>query len=129
MTSGVSRPGSDRSQFPGSCPGSVVNAPELVVTLDSLGVAVLDTSHVPDVLGLKTRDADVEVIRVLPGRAQDSVRVLITDANVVACCFHDVTMVDMLDEAGRPSPWETWVNCDGSVRNGRETVRTDAARL
>ena len=65
------------------------------MTLDSPGVVVLDTSHVPDVLGLKARDADAEVIRVLPGRAQDSVWVLIPDANVVACGFHDVTLVDL----------------------------------
>ena len=53
------------------------NAAESVVTLDSPGVVVLDTSHVPDVLGLRTRNADAELLRVLPGRAQDSVRVLI----------------------------------------------------
>ena len=37
------------------------------MTLDLPG-AVLDTSHVSDVLGLKARDADAEVIRILPGR-------------------------------------------------------------
>ena len=39
---------------------------------------------------------------VLPGRALDSVRVLITDANVVASGFHDVTLVNMAD-AVRPT--------------------------
>ena len=49
------------------------NAPESVVTLDSPGVFVLDTTCVPDVLGLKTRYADAETLRVLPGRACESV--------------------------------------------------------
>ena len=38
------------------------------MTLDSPGVVVLDTSRVPDVLGLKTRNADAEPERVLPGK-------------------------------------------------------------
>ena len=53
-----------------------IQVPSLV-TLDSPGVVVLDTSYVADFLGLRTRDADAEL--VLPGRAQDSVRVLIPE--------------------------------------------------
>ena len=52
---------------------------ELMVTLDTAGVVVLDTSHVPDVLGFTTRNADTELVGVLPGRARDSVRALIPD--------------------------------------------------
>ena len=50
-----------------------LNGPELVVTLVSPGVAVLDTTCVPDVLGLRTRYADAETVRVLQGRARQSV--------------------------------------------------------
>ena len=64
----------------------------------------MDTSLVLDILGMRTRDAAAELIRVLPGRVQDSVRVLIPDARVVACGFHDVTLVEMLDAAGPPVP-------------------------
>ena len=78
------------------------NAPESVVTLVSPGVVALDPSYVPDVLGLRTRNADAELLRVLPGRAQDSVQVLIPDANTAASGFHDVTLVDMADVAGPP---------------------------
>ena len=74
MVSGDSRPEADRSgvsflyQLQVPC-----NAPESIVTLDSPGVVVLDTSAVPDVLGLQSHNDDVEPARVLPGRAQNSV--------------------------------------------------------
>ena len=48
------------------------NAPESFVTLDSPGVFVLDTACVSDVLGL-TRYPDAEPVKVLQGRAQESV--------------------------------------------------------
>ena len=47
------------------------------------GVVVLDTSRVPDVLSLRTRDADAKPVHVLPGKALDCVWVLILDVNVV----------------------------------------------
>ena len=50
---------------------------------------------VSDVLGLRTRNADAEPVRVLPVRALDCVRVLMPDDNVVNSGFHDVTFVDM----------------------------------
>ena len=64
----------------------------------------MDTSCIPDVLGLRTRDADAAPVRILPGRALDCVRVLISDANVVDSGFHDVTLVDMADTVGPPVP-------------------------
>ena len=76
------------------------NAPESFVTLDSPGVVVLDTSHVPDVLGLRACNADAELTRVLPGSAQNSVRVLIPDVNAAPSGFYDVTLVDMAGETG-----------------------------
>ena len=48
--------------------------------LDSPGVVVVDTSRVPDILGLRTHNTDAEPVRVLPGRALDCVQVLIPDA-------------------------------------------------
>ena len=36
-------------------------------------MVVLDITCVPDVLGLRTRYADAETVRVLPGRARQSV--------------------------------------------------------
>ena len=45
------------------------------MTLYSLGVVVLDTSAVPDVIGLRARHDDAEPTWVLPGRAQNSVQV------------------------------------------------------
>ena len=72
------------------------------MTLDSPGVVVLDTSCVPDVLGLRTCDADAAPVQVLPGRALDCVQVLIPDANAVDSGFHDVTLVDMADAVGPP---------------------------
>ena len=52
------------------------------------------------VLGLKTRYADAETERVLQGRAQKSLRVLIPDTNVADCGFHDVTLLDMAEAIG-----------------------------
>ena len=43
--------------------------------------------------------SDADLVGVLPGRSQDSVRVLIPDANAGASGFHDVTLVDMADAA------------------------------
>ena len=74
------------------------------MTLDSPGVVVLDTSCVPDVLGLRTRNANAELVRVLPGRALDCIRVLIPDANAVDGGFHDVALVDMANAIGPTVP-------------------------
>ena len=49
------------------------DALESVVTLDSPGVVVLDTTCVPDVLGLRTRYDDAETVRILQGKARESV--------------------------------------------------------
>ena len=88
----------------GSCLQILWNALESGVTLDSPGVVVLDTTCVPDVLGLRTRDADAETVQVLPGRVRASVRVLIPDANVVDRGFHNVTLLDMADAVGPAVP-------------------------
>ena len=76
------------------------NAPVSFVTLDSPEVVALDTSVVPDVLGLRARYPDAKSTRVLPGRAQNSVRMLVLDARATPRGFHDVTLVDMTGETG-----------------------------
>ena len=73
------------------------NAPQAYVQLDSVGVVDLDT--VPDVLCLTGQRPEVAVVRVLQGRDERSVRVLITDPRVLDSGFHDVTIVDMEDSA------------------------------
>ena len=67
-------------------------------------MVVWDTTCVPDVLGLRTRYADADTVRVLPGRAQESVRVFILDTNVVDRGFHDVTLLDMAEAVGPAVP-------------------------
>ena len=60
----------------------------------------LDTSVVPDVLGLRALYEDVKPTRVLPGRAHNSFRVLIPDTRAQPQGFHDVTLVDMTNVSG-----------------------------
>ena len=59
------------------------------MTLDSPGVVQLDTLVVPDMLGLRARYDDAAMIRVLPGRAKNSVRELVSDARAAPQGFHD----------------------------------------
>ena len=73
------------------------NAPEAYVQLDSVGVVDLYT--VPDVLGLTGRRPEVDVVRVLRGLDERSVRALIPDPRVLDRGFHGVTIVDMEDSA------------------------------
>ena len=68
--------------------------------LESPGVVKLDTSVVPDVLGLRAFYDDAESVWVLPGRAQNSVRVLVPDARVQAQGFHDMKLQDMTNVTG-----------------------------
>ena len=63
MASENSQPGADRKGIDFEVHVQIPwNAPESVVTLDSPGVVVLDTTCVPDVLGLRTRYADAETV-------------------------------------------------------------------
>ena len=71
------------------------------MTLDSPGVVVLDTSAVPDVLGMRARNDDAESARVLPGRVQNSVQILIPDDRAAPWGFHGITLMDM---AGMTTP-------------------------
>ena len=76
------------------------------MTSDSAGVVVLDTTCVPDVLGLRTRYNDAETVRVLQGRARESVQVLIPDTNTSDGGFLDVTRLDMAEAVGPAVPVE-----------------------
>ena len=80
---GGSRPGVDHSGVSFRCELQTSwNAPKSYVNLESPGVVEIDTSVVPDVLGLRALYDDAELIRVLPGRAQNSARVLVPDTRM-----------------------------------------------
>ena len=72
------------------------------VNLESSGVVELDTSVVPDVLGLRALFENAEPTRVLPVRAQHSVRVFVPEARATPMGFHDVTLVDLTGVSGLP---------------------------
>ena len=76
------------------------NVPKSYVDLDSPGVVKLDASVVPDILGLRAFYDDAKPVWVLPGRAQNSVRVLVPDARAKPQGFHDVTLQDMTNVRG-----------------------------
>ena len=68
---------------------------ESYVNLESTGVVELDTAVVPDVLGLRAHYEDAKSTRVLPGRARNSVQILVPNTNATPRGFHDITLVDM----------------------------------
>ena len=55
----------------------------------------LDTSIVPDVLGLRAFDSREPVAQVLPGYISNSVRVLVPDATATPMDFHDIILEDL----------------------------------
>ena len=55
------------------------NAPGAFVMLDSPGLFVLDTTRIPDVLGLRTRYPDTAPVKFMQGRTLESVCVFIPD--------------------------------------------------
>ena len=85
------------------------------MTLDSPGVFVLDTAYVPDVLGLRTRYPDAAPVKVLNGRAHESVWVLIPDAKQADCGFL----------ISRSSTWLMWTGL--LYRGGRVSLTTSVA--
>ena len=76
------------------------NAPMSIVDLEPQGVVKLDTSVVPDVMGLKAFYDDAEPVRVLPSRAVKVVRVLVPDARAEPRGFHDISLGDRTTEFG-----------------------------
>ena len=98
---GGSQPRVDRSGVSFWCERQTSwNAPESYVNLDSPGEVELDTSVIPDVLGLRALYEDAKLTRVPSGRAQNGVRVIVSDARAKPRGFHDVTLVDMTNVSG-----------------------------
>ena len=93
----------------------------------------LDTSVIPDVLGLRVRYPNAEPTRVLPGRAQNSVHVLVPDARATPWGFHDVTLVDMTGETGPTVSMEEMSNLrrqwPASLLTGMTQRQTDLQLL
>ena len=68
------------------------------VDLDSPGVVTLDTSVVLGVLRLREFYDDAEPVRVLPGMAENIIRILVPDDRVEPLGFHDILLEDMATE-------------------------------
>ena len=75
----------------------------MIHKLGVTGSGRLDTSVVPDILGLMALYDDAKPTRVLPGRDENSVCVLVTDARAKPRGFHDVTLLDMTKVTARQS--------------------------
>ena len=65
------------------------------VDLTSPGVVTLDTTVVPDILGLHAFDKWAPVVRLLPGEFSNMVRVLVPDVNAEPVGFHDVLVENL----------------------------------
>ena len=89
------------------------------IDLESPGVVTFDTSVVPDVLGLKAFYGDDEPLWVLPGMAENIIRILVPDDRAEPRGFHDI-----LCDLGRLWPCScrsvrlTWSRSVGSVGAG-----------
>ena len=66
--------------------------------IDSPGIVALDTSVVPDVVGLKAFYANAEPVQVLPGMPKNIIRVLVPDDRTETRGFHDILLEDMTTE-------------------------------
>ena len=71
------------------------DAPEMAIDLTSSGTVPL--RNVPDVVGMSGRRDSATESRLLQGRDDRSVRVLVPDCRGLEQNFHDVTVVDMGD--------------------------------
>ena len=69
--------------------------PKMYVDLTSPGVVVLDTTIVPDVVGLHAYDDNAAIVRVLPGDFLNIVRVLVPDDREAPRGFHDFLIEDL----------------------------------
>ena len=78
MASGDDQPSGDRSGVTFQCEIRMSwNPPKTYVDLNSPGVVVLDTTVVPDVIGLHAFHEEAALVRVLPGASLNIVRILI----------------------------------------------------
>ena len=72
----------------------------------------MDTHAVRDVIGLRARDDGATPTQVLPGRAKNSVQVLIPNDRSAPWGFHDVTLVDTAGAMRPPVSKEETVKPD-----------------
>ena len=79
------------------------DAPEMAVDPDSAGTVPL--RNVPDVFGMIGRRDSTTESRILQGRDEHSIQVLIPDSRGLDQNFHDVTVVDMV--ICRNQTWQT----------------------
>ena len=80
------------------------NTPKTYVDLNSLGVVVLDTTVVPDVIGLHAScDEEAALVRVLPSVSPNIVLVLVSDDCAKPWGFHNLLIEDMSDTIVRPT--------------------------
>ena len=69
--------------------------PKTFVDLTSPGVAVLDTTVGPDVIGLHAFDDEAALVRMLPRDIPNIVRVLVPDDRAEPRGFHDLLLEDL----------------------------------
>ena len=99
MATGNSPPGADRTGIDFQVRVHIPwNAPEAYVMLDSRGLFMLDTADIPDILGLQTWYPEAAPVKIMKGRAPESVCVLIPDDKEPDRGFYYMMLVDMLDE-------------------------------
>ena len=67
------------------------------MTLGSAGLYDLDTKCIPDVLNLRAQRPEAAVVKVISGKDNQSVRVLIPGEHVGYQGFHDALIHDMVD--------------------------------
>ena len=125
MATGNSPPGADRTGIDFQVSVQIPwNAPEAYLMLDSSGLFMLDAAHIPDVLGLQTWYPEAAPVKVMKGRAPESVCVLIPDDKEPDRGFYYVTLVDMLDVTCARLEYSTAsVAAVGGIRNVSETNR------
>ena len=102
MASGDDRPAGNKSGVTFECEFRTSwNPPMIYVDLTSLGVVVLDTTVVLDVIGLHAFHEEAELVRELPGASKNIVRVLVPDDRAAPQGFHDLLIEDLSDKSYR----------------------------
>ena len=119
MATGNSPPGSDRTEIDFQVNVHIPwKAPEAYVMLDSPGLFMLDTAHIPDVLGLQTWYPEATPVKVMKGRAPESCsRILLCDACRYAGCGCACVTYDGLEYSTAS------VAAVSGIRNVSETKR------
>ena len=97
MATGNSRVGTDKEDSDVEVDEQTPWNTREACVLDSPGVFELDTTYIPDVLGLSSPYPGAAPVRVLLGRTEGSIWVLIPDVKELDRSFHDVTLLDMAD--------------------------------